>query len=213
MEKNEKKSTTLEIKGVERRTLMKGLGCVGVTLALGPAALSLVPGEVKHSKLIRPPGGQVERRFSSLCVRCNRCQEACPRHVIATAHLGDGLLAARTPKLDFTLGYCDFCMKCVDVCPTNALARVDKKTTHIGIAVILKDQCIPWQWGGCTRCFEKCPEKAIRLDDQKRPYIDPAKCNGCGLCEQICPATELRSYQPGQTRGVEIVRLGSRIEA
>jgi ferredoxin-type protein NapG len=195
--------------GMSRRTLLESFAGMGAMLCLGPAAVGLHPSVAEQNKLIRPPGGQLESRFVALCVKCNRCEEVCPTNVVSIAHLRDGLLAARTPKLDFSLGYCNFCMKCIEVCPTHALQRVEKSKARIGVAVVLKDQCIPWQWGGCTLCYEKCPVKAIRLDEQKRPVIDTAKCNGCGLCKKICPATELRSYQPGQTRGIEIESIRS----
>lgn len=154
--------------------------------------------------LIRPPGGQDEARFISFCIKCNRCTEICHKDVIVNAGVSDGPLVARTPKLDFALGYCDFCMDCIVVCPTGALVPVTKAEAKIGFAVIMKDRCIPWQWGGCTRCYDKCPEKAIILDEVKRPIIVDDKCNGCGLCKLICPTDQLRSYKPGQTRGVEI---------
>lgn len=201
---------------ISRRHLLENVSAAGAMVGLGAVVFRLAASTaLAHPRLIRPPGGQGEAHFAALCLKCNRCEEICPTHVIASAHLQDGLLEARTPQLDFTIGYCNFCMDCIAVCPTQALLPVDKAAAKIGLALIRKDQCIPWQWGGCTLCYEKCPEKAVLLDDQKRPVIDDAKCNGCGLCELICPATKLRSYQVGQTRGVTIEspRSGGAAEA
>lgn len=187
-----------------RRTFLEILSGVGVLLGLGALA-KWEPSIKRTQSLVRPPGGQSEVRFLSLCVKCDRCQEVCPTHVISPDDVRDGIAAARTPKLDFRQGYCNFCMKCVELCPTNALEKVDPKKSKVGVALVQREFCIPWQWGGCTICIERCPVKAITLDEAKRPIVDEIKCNGCGLCERICPAEELRSYTAGQQRGIVIV--------
>lgn len=190
-----------------RRHLLQALPAAGVMLGLGALASWASRRAEADPYLVRPPGGQQEARFTALCIRCNRCTEICPTDVIVNASLRDGPLAARTPKLDFARGYCNFCLKCIPVCPTRALVPVQKKEARIGIAVVMKDRCIPWQWGGCTRCYEKCPEKAIVLDELKRPIVVEDKCNGCGVCKLVCPTDQLRSYKPGLTRGIEIERV------
>lgn len=64
----------------------------------------------------------------SACIRCEKCYEVCPRGVIAPAHLEDGLLNMRTPVMDFSANWCDWCTEenggeplCVASCPTEAL--------------------------------------------------------------------------------------------
>jgi formate hydrogenlyase subunit 6/NADH:ubiquinone oxidoreductase subunit I len=66
----------------------------------------------------------------------------------------------------------------------------------------------------CVVCEEVCPvspkaifgreETVVDRDGRprtlKRPYVDPAKCVGCGICEHECPI-----------RGPAAVRVGSRI--
>jgi ferredoxin-type protein NapG len=42
------------------------------------------------------------------------------------------------------------------------------------------------------------------LDAQNRPVVDSTKCNGCGLCERVCPALVLRTYIDGKVRGIEV---------
>lgn len=39
------------------------------------------------------------------------------------------------------------------------------------------------------------PYDAITLDAQNRPVVDPGLCNGCGKCEQICPANVYQAYR------------------
>jgi tetrathionate reductase subunit B len=36
-------------------------------------------------------------------------------------------------------------------------------------------------------CIKVCPEGAIKRRDDGLVWIDPATCNGCGLCQKACP--------------------------
>ena len=42
--------------------------------------------------------------------------------------------------------------------------------------------------------------------------IDKEKCNGCGLCENVCPANVFQSYRTGVERGI-VVRPFAALEA
>ena len=42
--------------------------------------------------------------------------------------------------------------------------------------------------------------------------IDENKCNGCGLCENVCPANVFQSYRTGVERGI-VVRPFAALEA
>lgn len=44
---------------------------------------------------------------------------------------------------------------------------------------------------GCKECI-KLGCSAILTRDGKKPYIDSNMCNGCSLCQQICPASAIR---------------------
>ena len=116
----------------------------------------------------------------------------------------DGLLQARTPVLDFHKGYCDFCGKCQTACPTGALGSFDPQRDKLGVAVVQKDRCIAY-FEGCVECEKACPYEAIALNDVGHPVIDAAKCNGCGVCENVCPALVYRSFAGGSRRGVVVV--------
>lgn len=173
---------------------------VGVALMFG---LGMGAKASPNKTLLRPPGGQNENDFIAKCIRCDRCRSVCHTSAIGIAALEEGWLNARTPLMKFHIGSCDFCHKCVDVCPTGALQPFDLLHVKIGKAV-LTDVCIALNFGACTLCHGACPYEAITLDEQKRPMIDEDKCNGCGVCETICPALILRSYVGGKVRGVEI---------
>lgn len=182
-----------------RRTFLKMAGGAAVLLGFG-GALAVLP----RKALLRPPGGQDEAAFIAKCLRCHLCRSVCPTAVIGLANLSDSILDARTPVMKFHLGYCNFCNKCVDVCPTQALRPFDSKTVKIGLAIVQKDICIAWDSRGCTVCMNACPYHAITIDGQGHPVIDSHICNGCGLCEKICPALVMRSYIGGNVRGIVV---------
>ena len=97
----------------------------------------------------------------------------------------------RTPTLDFSDNYCDWCTEenggtplCVSACPTKALelpAGATKENTIIGRAVINTDWCLAYKLIG----------KIIQIDEEK--------CNGCGACESVCVSLQNGSISEGAT--------------
>lgn len=52
---------------------------------------------------------------------------------------------------------------------------------------------------GCGRCVVSCRNsayQAISLDENRRAVVDKEKCDGCGLCSQICPVNNCMTMQP-----------------
>lgn len=187
---------------ISRRGFVAGaVGAAGL-LAIGGAGVAV--GEPAGRTLLRPPGGQDEARFVGECIRCDRCRSVCPQGIVVTASLEDGLKNVRTPRLDFRRGFCNFCDKCVEVCPTSALVPFDESREKIGAAVVDQDECIAWSSGGCRACIDACPYGAISSDGAGRPIVDEAACNGCGLCENVCPSSTYGSYTGTGKRGVNV---------
>ena len=91
-----------------------------------------------------------------------------------------------------------------EVCPTGAIEDFAPETVRIGIAVVT-ESCIALRTGACTKCYEACPYDAVTLDARRRPIVDSLKCNGCGMCEYICPSNIFQAYQGKRVRGI-IVR-------
>lgn len=82
---------------------------------------------------------------------------------------------------------------CVDVCPTNALQRVD------GVVILENDKCIY-----CFDCVEACPFEAMYVH---RDYGIPIKCDMCEgdpECVKKCPKEALRLVPEGSLGEFEL---------
>lgn len=156
---------------------------------------------------VRPPGAASNAEVVAACNRCQKCLQACPYGIVSPVPLAENIVAYGTPQLVFEHGECDFCMKCVDACPTGALAYGGARERDLGLAVVVKDSCVAWDWSGCTVCVDECPvEGAIELDDHDRPVVHADYCDGCGKCEQVCPSASLRAYNAGVAdKGIVVV--------
>lgn len=191
----------------KRPTMTRRAFVVGAAGFLGTCAVGGVAvGLGGESAALRPPGGQDEDAFLANCLKCDKCRSICPENCISTGVLEDGLLNYRTPKLDFHRGSCTFCDLCIQVCPTKALSPFDKTVDAIGVAVVDSDECIAFVHGGCQKCVEACEYDAIYLDGNGCPVVKADACNGCGVCEYVCPSSSLRSYSGSNLRGINVQR-------
>lgn len=179
--------------GISRRQF-----CIAGGAACGLVAVGALGGfahEQAHAVHLRPPGAESESSLLAKCDRCERCVQACPYDLVQPMPLSLDLPTVGTPEIVYKRGYCDFCMKCIEACPTGALTMDAPSAANIGVAKVISDACVAWDWGGCTICADVCPvEGAITLDDRGRPHVDGSLCDGCGLCELECPAASLRAY-------------------
>lgn len=172
--------------GVSRRGLVAGLGAGAGSLALWPA-LRLVPANA----LIRPPGALPEEEFLATCILCQECIRVCPTRGLKAAFLDGGLRAIGTPHLVPREGSCqrqDTCDNlCARVCPVGAIEPIPKEKMRLGLARVDRRLCLAWDQGArCLVCVEACPTEAA-TPHHGRVTVDPLKCSGCGICEQVCP--------------------------
>jgi ferredoxin len=159
-----------------------------------------------QARLLRPPGVRDEQEFLQKCVRCGECLKVCVKSALYPAIMQAGLEGIYTPVVIARLGYCEYnCTLCGQVCPTGAIPKLPqarKSREVIGKAVFDRNHCLPFaRQTSCIVCEEHCPipQKAIRSklellttpDGRKvqvqMPYVVDDICNGCGICEFVCP--------------------------
>jgi ferredoxin-type protein NapG len=195
---------------LNRRSFLYASGAFVSCFAIGGIAYATGQNKV----LLRPPGGQDHGALLSSCIKCDRCRSACPKNVIDLASLEDGVINARSPKLSFRKGFCDFCenyngFKCVDACPTGAInASFDLASDKIGMAKLDTTECLLYRMGShiCPRpCIGICKFDALKYDEKSNQItVVPENCNGCGACEYVCVSATYGSYTGSFSRGINI---------
>jgi ferredoxin-type protein NapG len=157
---------------------------------------------------LRPPGAVEEKRFMTLCIRCNRCMEVCPYGSIKRSGLGRFI---GTPHVFPETKACYLCMACCRLCPTGALdpqlrdpekvtmgkARIDPSLCYSHL--FLEYDVLPDTTGKkigalCNTCYNVCPlpDKAIMLEKNLFPRVLDG-CVGCGICVERCPTRPARA--------------------
>jgi ferredoxin-type protein NapF len=182
---------------------------VAAGLGLSLAARKIGAARSDHAPL-RPPGAIEEHEFTGLCMRCGNCMRACPSGIIHPDAGQSGVLGFLSPVVRFENDYCrNDCHACTTVCPSGALQRLNleqKNSYVIGTASVDIFLCL-WGISECQACVNACPYEAIKIHWDEEAYesfpaVDPAKCNGCGACESVCPSGELKAVKVYTTGSV-----------
>jgi ferredoxin len=168
--------------------------------------------------VIRPPGSVAEDEFLRRCIKCDQCIRVCPTNVLQPAMFEAGLEGLWTPIMISKMGWCELnCTLCSQVCPTGAIREISiaeklgvgpfekQGPIKTGTAFYNRGRCLPWAMDTeCVVCEEVCPTspkaiftRNVEVVDRwgatlelKRPFIDPEKCIGCGICEHECPVKD-----------------------
>ncbi len=194
--------------GMSRRRFFGGLGLGGVFLIL----TSLDPRVMKRTgRYLRPPGAIPEDDFLAACIRCGACLRICVTHTLQASGVENGWIRWSTPVPDLRFAGCEQnCNLCGKVCPTGAvrsLPLVERQHAKIGTAILFRERCVAWARDRlCLLCDEACPYNAIvfqTVEGHKRPFVDDSRCNGCGMCEAVCPVegdSAIVVYPQGEVR-------------
>jgi polyferredoxin len=199
---------------MKRRAALAGIAAGAAALPLMRSAPAFAA--ERSERLIRPPGALDEKYFLERCIRCGNCMRVCPNHALQPALAEAGFEGLWTPLLAARIGYCEpNCVLCGEQCPTGAIWEFTlrqkgwttqaEKPIRIGTAFYDHGRCLPWSMATeCIVCEEWCPvsPKAVylrtadvidssgQIKTVRQPYIDPARCVGCGACEYACPVQD-----------------------
>ncbi|HUT84366.1 MAG TPA: FAD-dependent oxidoreductase, partial [Thermodesulfobacteriota bacterium] len=79
----------------------------------------------------------------------------------------------------------------------RAATILSKKELLIGgmISVVDKERC-----AACLTCVRECPFDVPVITEEGVAWIEPASCQGCGICASACPrkAIDLQNYKDSQ---------------
>jgi heterodisulfide reductase subunit A-like polyferredoxin len=79
----------------------------------------------------------------------------------------------------------------------RAATILSKKELLIGgmISVVDKERC-----AACLTCVRECPYDVPVITEEGVAWIEPASCQGCGICASACPrkAIDLQNYKDSQ---------------
>ncbi len=189
---------------------MQGAGMVAAGSALVRASARSSPiDRESDGPPVRPPtASHDDAEFRTSCIRCGLCGAVCENGCIRFFGLDENEHGVLTPYLDVRRRSCTLCMRCTQVCPTEALRPVAEglevvaREVKMGAAVVERDMCLSYLGRVCGYCHDACPipEKAIKLTPPALPVILDG-CVGCGRCVEFCPQSPTAiSIIPGSHR-------------
>jgi heterodisulfide reductase subunit A-like polyferredoxin len=80
---------------------------------------------------------------------------------------------------------------------SKALTVLSQPYLMVGgvISVVDEDKCV-----ACLTCVRSCPYDVPKINEKGVAFIEPAACQGCGICASVCPrkAITLQHYSDKQ---------------
>lgn len=156
-----------------------------------PSRRRFFRGRVKTKQEMRLPWVINEAVFTSGCTQCQDCLSSCETNIIVKDE--DGF-----PKVDFSLGECSFCNKCIEVCEQPLFSglfadsdTLDNKAKAWPVTLEISDKCLAKNNIYCQSCRDECETSVIKfsyLDSSiPQPSVNILDCTQCGACIKVCP--------------------------
>ena len=178
-----------------RKFLLLGAAMTGTGLMGMQLAKNLLPSSISNQTPIRPPSADKnDKIFQEKCIRCGLCGTVCENGCIRFFGFDQAQHGALSPYIDVRSRSCTLCMRCTEICPTDALTAIADNDTAIvdkvrmGKAVVERELCLSYLGRVCGYCHDACPlpNVAIKLTPPALPVVQDA-CVGCGRCVECCP--------------------------
>ena len=162
---------------------------------VNPKRRNLFGGKIRQKKHLRLPWVSDNQTFIDQCNQCGDCLAACENKIIVKDEQG-------YPKIDFSLGECSFCQKCIKSCAQDFFVNVPTSTTNDDkekmawpISFNINEQCLAKNQIYCQSCQDACQPQAIifshligeEIKAIPEPKLNITDCNQCGACISACP--------------------------
>ena len=174
----------------------------------------------RHERLLRPPGALDEEHFLVRCIRCGECMKVCPNNALHPTLTEAGLEGLWTPVLVPAHRLLRNQLRAVlagvshgsDLGDHAERKRLDRGTWrgyqtdpagHWPFTIV--GAACPGRWlpsaSSAKSGAQPLPRPSIfgpaevvdaagNVKQVKQPYLDPARCVGCGACEYACPVQD-----------------------
>lgn len=140
----------------------------------------------------RPPWAVPDSAFAKLCDGCGACIRRCPEAIIVAGRGG-------LPRIDFALGGCRLCGRCVEACETGALAGGPPAAAW-SLTALISANCLEQKGISCRVCEGACDAAALRFrplpGGRAQVIVAADRCTGCGACVSACPAGAITMAAP-----------------
>jgi Fe-S-cluster-containing hydrogenase component 2 len=194
---------TVEVKPqrVSRREMIVGAGVGVAGLVAGGAVAAVIPRRKAPSPPV--PDTWIGRNIAE-CTGCRLCQVVCSQ--IKEQKIQPAIARITVwqyyPGVEFPVAcyQCGDEAKCVEACPTEALAvDTSKKLNTISIDTSL---CLRTAKNGdCVLCQSECPGTAVTFHPTTREPLICDLCGGAPECIKACPSATI------STKGVRMAAV------
>jgi len=99
------------------------------------------------------------------------------------------VVGERTGRITVDYKRCTGCRMCEQVCVFSREREFNPRRARIGVLINDREGIYaPLLCKQCKTCLSSCNRDALSWDEKVGVVrVDAEKCNGCGLCIEVCP--------------------------